>query len=381
MVESSKITIIVLSSLLFVSLFFNIFIPIWLTTKHNDHYYHYDFNYWNKNSNILQKLKDYVKEITTKKNKNYVPKKDRIAVFDMDGTLIGEKAPTYVVWTMYRDTINENETLKNDPVSREIVRQVEEYIKGGTSDESLEIDEIKDEARIFQYWTVENYMSYIRNYLNRDAYGFKNLKFKDMYFKPMIEVINFLQKNSFKVFIVSGSERFFVREIISHFLDDFPMEQVIGTDFYLVGKEEDITEFDYDNLYHYDYLNSHTDYLIKSNMVTEYAVKFTKVRLVSKQIGRKPILSFGNSSGDAPMHNYVIDGNKYKSMAFMVVADDVKREYGIDTINPDGTVDTTNSDNKKKDWKDRSKNYGYEIISMRDDFKTIYGDNVKLDRK
>ena len=116
-------------------------------------------------------------------------------------------------------------------------------------------------------------------------------------------------------------------------------------------------------------------------MVTEYAVKFTKVRLVSKQIGRKPILSFGNSSGDAPMHNYVIDGNKYKSMAFMVVADDVKREYGIDTINPDGTGDTTNSDKKKKDWKDRSKNYGYEIISMRDDFKTIYGDNVKLDIK
>ena len=374
-----KAIIIILSSILFISIFFNIFIPLWLT-RSDDHYHNYKFKYWTKNSKVLETIKNYVQEITTKKNKNYIPKEDRIAVFDMDGTILGEKAPTYVVWTFYRDTVKENSTLNNDPVQKEIVKKVEDYIKGLSTDEDLEIQEIKGEAKIFENWTVKNYMEFIRKYLERNAYGFKNIKFKDMYYKPMVEIINFLQKNFFKVYIVSGSERFFVREVVSHFLDDMPFERIIGTDFHLVGKEENISKFDYDNLYHYDYTNSHTDYLIKSDKVAEYNVKFTKVRLIAKEIGRKPVLSFGNSSGDAPMHNYVLDGNKYKSMAFMVVADDMKREYGIDIIKDDGSIDTTNSDNKKASWKDKSGKYGYEIISMRDDFKTIYGDDVTLDK-
>ena len=373
-----KYIIIILVSVLLISIFFNIFVPLWLT-RSDDYYHEYEFKYWTKNSIVLENLKNYIKDITTKKNKNYIPKEDRIAVFDMDGTLICEKAPTYIVWTFYRDTVKENITLYNDTQRQILIKKIDDYIAGLNNDEDLEILEIKDEAKIFENWTVKNYMEFIKKYLERNAYRFKNIKFKDMYYKPMIEIINFLQINFFKVYIVSGSERFFIREIVSNFLDNLPFEQIIGTDFHLIGKEENISKFDYDNLNHYDYTCSHSDYLIKSDKVADYNVKFTKVRLIAKEIGKKPVLSFGNSSGDPPMHNYVLDGNKYKSMAFMVVADDMKREYGIDIINEDGSVNTTNSDNKKADWRDNGK-YGYEIISMRDDFKTIYGDDVTLDK-
>ena len=60
----------------------------------------------------------------------------------------------------------------------------------------------------------------------------------------------------------------------------------------------------------------------------------------------------------------------------MVVADDIKREYGVDKYDINGNLDTSKSDQIKNKWK--SKEYGYKIISMRDDFKTIYGDNVTL---
>ena len=60
----------------------------------------------------------------------------------------------------------------------------------------------------------------------------------------------------------------------------------------------------------------------------------------------------------------------------MVVADDIKREYGVDSFDENGNINTTKSDEIKKMWK--SDKYGYNIISMRDDFKTIYGDNVIL---
>ena len=60
----------------------------------------------------------------------------------------------------------------------------------------------------------------------------------------------------------------------------------------------------------------------------------------------------------------------------MVVADDIQREYGVDSFDEKGNINTTKSDEIKRMWK--SEKYGYKVISMRDDFKTIYGDDVTL---
>ena len=98
--------------------------------------------------------------------------------------------------------------------------------------------------------------------------------------------------------------------------------------------------------------------------------------MIAREIGKIPVLSFGNSSSDIPVQNYVLSGKRYKREVYMVVADDIKREYGVDSFDDKGNIDTRKSDEIKKMWK--SEKYGYKIISMRDDFKTIYGDNVKL---
>ena len=62
------------------------------------------------------------------------------------------------------------------------------------------------------------------------------------------------------------------------------------------------------------------------------------------------------------MLNYTIDSrNKYKSLAFMVVADDNVREWG------------------KQDWNEMSEEYrsmGYIPVSMKNDFAKIYPDEV-----
>ena len=98
--------------------------------------------------------------------------------------------------------------------------------------------------------------------------------------------------------------------------------------------------------------------------------------MVAREIGKKPVLSFGNSNSDVPLQNYILNNNKYKAEAYMVVADDIKREYGVDKYDINGNIDTSKSDEIKNKWK--SKEYGYKVISMRDDFKTIYGENVGL---
>ena len=100
------------------------------------------------------------------------------------------------------------------------------------------------------------------------------------------------------------------------------------------------------------------DCLINSRLETG---KSTKAELISQEIGEYTILSFGNSSGDIQMHECALNNPNYHSKAFMVVGDDVIREYGYQ-----GEV----LQNRIKDWGK------YTLISMANDWKTIYGDNV-----
>ena len=57
-------------------------------------------------------------------------------------------------------------------------------------------------------------------------------------------------------------------------------------------------------------------------------LKTNKVIGIIREIGKQPLLAFGNSGGDKDMANYVLNKNKYPSMAFMVCCDDTVRERG-----------------------------------------------------
>ena len=58
--------------------------------------------YWSSDSSVAQSLRDYVKKVTDPKDEaNFIPVKDRIAVFDMDGTLTCETYYTYYDTMMF----------------------------------------------------------------------------------------------------------------------------------------------------------------------------------------------------------------------------------------------------------------------------------------
>ena len=71
------------------------------------------------------------------------------------------------------------------------------------------------------------------------------------------------------------------------------------------------------------------------------------------------------------MHNYCLSNKQYKSEAFMLVADDDARDhakkYGEDDAAFNARIEKLNSDWTKAN---------YNVISMKNDFKTIYGENV-----
>ena len=83
-----------------------------------------------------------------------------------------------------------------------------------------------------------------------------------------------------------------------------------------------------------------------------------KVTAIIREIGVKPVLAFGNSSTDASMANYVVGGNEYRALAFMLLCDDTVRERG--------------DEKKAKRMRRSCAENGWIPVSMRDDWKTIY---------
>ena len=87
-----------------------------------------------------------------------------------------------------------------------------------------------------------------------------------------------------------------------------------------------------------------------------------KVSAIAREIGVQPVLAFGNTLSDASMLNYTISGNRYRALGFMLLCDDLEREYG----------NAAKADKMRRDCREN----GWIPVSMRDDWKTIYGQNV-----
>jgi len=113
-----------------------------------------------------------------------------------------------------------------------------------------------------------------------------------------------------------------------------------------------------------NYTMGKEEYLIRTDELIIKNLKTNKVLQIAQEIGKVPVLSFGNSGGDAAMHNYCLSNSKYRSAAFMLIADDDVRDHA----------------NREKALKlgDQWRQAGYHVISMRDDFRTIYGPDVQL---
>jgi hypothetical protein len=112
-----------------------------------------------------------------------------------------------------------------------------------------------------------------------------------------------------------------------------------------------------------NYTMGKDEYLIRTDSLLIKNLKTNKVSQISQEIGKIPVLSFGNSSGDQAMHNYCLSNSKYRTATFMLVADDSDRDH----------ADLEEGAKREKKWREN----GYTVISMKKDFKTIYGFNVQ----
>ena len=313
------------------------------------------FPSWNQDAPALLALIDYVEAVTDEASPDYIPVESRIAVFDMDGTLYGELFPTYLEYYMLAWRILEDPSITPDEDMLAVGESIRDHALDKSFPEDMPMQHAIQAARAYAGLTLDEFADFVTEILLRKVDGFEGMTYGEAFYLPMIEVVEYLQDNDFTVYVVSGSDRFICRTLIEGAFD-IPYQNIIGMDVALEASGQNGT----DGL---DYVYTADDELIRTDRLLIKNLKMNKVTQIAKEIGHQPVLSFGNSSGDVSMHNYTISHNPYRSAAFMLVADDEERDYG--------------STEKTMKLRQRWEESGYEVVSMKDDFRTIYGDHVK----
>ena len=306
---------------------------------------------WSADSAARDSLVAFVEAVTEENGADYIPVKDRIAVFDMDGTLTCETYYTYYDTMMFIEycLVDHPERVSDE------LKEVAASIKPGyLADETL----ARNFAKAYAGMTMEEFYQYAVEFGQKKTESFNNMRYIDNFYLPMAEVVKYLYDNGFTIYVISGTERTTTRAIVANspIRDYVTPNHVIGTDFEVKqpGHETEASNmnFKYEN----------GDELILTGGFIQKNLNANKSIYVEREIGQRPVLAFGNSGSDTSMMNYTIDSrNPYRAEAYMVVADDNVREWG------------------KQDWETKSAEYaekGYIPISMKNDFAQIYAAGI-----
>lgn len=170
------------------------------------------------------------------------------------------------------------------------------------------------------------------------------VKYTELIYQPMVELLQYLRDNQFKTYIVSGGSSAFIRQF-SEKAYGIPAEQVIGS----MQKAEFVQQgADYNMIY--------TPEVWLMNDRNEKPVGIEQI------IGKKPVLAFGNSDGDLQMLQWT-STNTYPTLCLLLHHTDAEREYAYDSLSHIGALKAALIEGQSKAW---------TIVDMKNDFKTVF---------
>jgi phosphoglycolate phosphatase-like HAD superfamily hydrolase len=283
---------------------------------------------------------DFVGRVTAEGTPDYVAPEERIAVFDNDGTLWCEK-PMYIQLDFLIRRFAEQAAA--DPSLREkqpYKAAVEGDLKwfGEAVTKHYQGDETDFKALVAAVLTahheitVEEHRGRVHEFFNEAKHPTLGRPYTACGYRPMVELLRYLEDNGFTNYIVSGGGRDFMRPVTGQ-LYGIPPERVVGSSVGLDYRDGNL------------FTTSQPEFLDDGPM--------KPVRLWSR-IGRRPILAAGNSNGDIEMLEFT------RGLRLLVLHDDGDREFDY-TAGAEKSLDRAATD----DW---------TVVSMRSDWATVFSD-------
>jgi phosphoserine phosphatase len=297
---------------------------------------------WNDGP-VKQALLKFVADTTRAGAPGFVPRAERIAVFDNDGTLWSEQ-PMYFQLTFALDRVKamapaHPEWRTMPPFSAVLAGDSRAVAASG--EEGLGRIVMATHTGL----TTAEFGKAAADWIATARHPRFDRPYTDLVYQPMLELLNHLRANGFKTYIVSGGEVEFMRAWAER-VYGVPPEQVIGTT--LVTRWE-----------------------MRANgapvLVREPKLAFNddgpgKPVAIQNVIGRRPLLAFGNSDGDHQMLQWSAAGAGLRLMG-LVHHTDAEREWAYDRNSHIGRLDKALDEALAKGW---------TVVDMKRDWKRIY---------
>jgi phosphoserine phosphatase len=290
----------------------------------------------------------FVKDVTDKNSPVFVPRDERIATFDNDGTLWTEH-PMYTQLAFALDRIKalasrHPEWKTKQPLKAALDNDMKALASSGkkgllelvmTSHAGMSTAEF--EKIVTDWFKIARHPRFKRPYT-------------ELAYQPMVELLAYLRANDFKTYIVSGGGIEFMRPMTEK-VYGVPPEQVIGSSI----------ETKYE-------IKDGKPVLMRLPKMHFIDDKAGKPVGINEFIGRRPVAAFGNSDGDRQMLEWTGAGDGARLMMLMF-HDDAKREYAYGPAKglPDSKFGTF-----PQSLMDEANKKGWLVISMKKDWKRIF---------
>jgi len=301
---------------------------------------------WQENGN-KEAIIDFVEKTTTENSPDFIPVADRIACFDNDGTLWSEQ-PMYFQLAFAIDQVkteakNHPEWKHQESFKALLAGDMEKVMSGGEQ-ALLQLVSASHANR-----TTEEFDKNVADWMKTATHPKTGKPYHKMVFKPMLELLHYLQSKDYKTFIVSGGGIDFMR-VWAVEAYNIPSHQIIGSS---IKTKYEVGADGIPKLIKLPELNFNDD-------------KEGKPVGIHQHIGKRPVLAFGNSDGDYQMLQWTTTARGYPRMGLILHHTDAEREWAYDRKSAVGKLDKGLDDAAK---------YGWLLVDMKDDWKTVYPSN------
>jgi phosphoserine phosphatase len=287
---------------------------------------------------------EFVVAVTNEKGKDFVERSERIAVFDNDGTLWIEY-PMYTQALFAFDRVRELAAQHPEWKSQQPFKGV---LEGDM--EAVGASGMKGLMQIIMAthsgMTAAEFDHEASTWLATSKQPKFERLYSELVYQPQLELLAYLRAHGFKTFIVSGGGVAFMRPMTEETYG-IPPEQVVGSSVVSEYRVQDGMPV-----------------IVRKPEMNFIDDKAGKPVGIYEHIGRRPILAFGNSDGDMEMVEFTTAGEG-RRLGLFVHHTDADREYAYDRKSHVGKLDVS---------LDRADAMGWIIVSMKDDWKTVFPD-------
>lgn len=301
---------------------------------------------WN-DTPTKQAIVAFVEKVTTEGSPDFVPPEERIATFDNDGTLWAEQ-PAYFQLIFVFDRVkamaaDHPEWKDTEPFKSVLADDMKAVI--ASDKQGL----AKLAAVTHTGMTAEAFAAAVDDWLATAKHPTLHRPYDSLIYQPQLELLAYLRDHGFKTFIVSGGGIDFMR-VFAERAYSIPPEQIVGTS--IDAKYE---------------LRDGVPVIVKLPSGLFVDDKEGKPVGIYQHIGRRPIIAVGNSDGDFQMLEYTTTpaskGGSGPRLGILVHHDDAQREWAYDRDSHIG---------KLARGLDEAKQRGWIIVSMKDDWATVF---------